>query len=263
MQPPRGWSGVRIVNWGHAAFAITMISLGVIGLAQGDFTPIWQPVWKALPAREALAYACALISLLAGAGILLKRSAAASSTVLLVWFAAWLVLMRLPLVVLRFGVNTWWATAQVAVFTASAWVVFAWLAAPRLSQTVRIAQLLFGLGLIPFGLAHFLYMENTAPLVPAWLPWHVAWGYVTGAAFIAAGIAMIFGVRGRLAAILATWQIAGFTVLVWVPIVLSGHAKPGDWNEFIASYALTACAWVLADSYGAAVPNEARQPAPL
>jgi len=242
---------MRIVSWGHGAFAITMISLGIIGLAQGGFTPIWEPVLKDFPARQALAYTCALIALFGGAGLLFRRSAAASSTVLFVWFAAWLVLMRLPLMVMRFGVNTWWSTGQVAVFTASAWVLYAWLAGTD-RFPVRIAQMLFGLGLIPFGLAHFLYMENTAPLVPAWLPWHVAWGYATGAAFIAAGLAMTLGVWGRLAAILVTWQIAGFTVLVWLPIVARGHAKPGDWSEFVASYALTACAWVLAESYAPA-----------
>jgi len=246
------------VRWGHAAFAVTMISLGIIGLAQGDYTPIWQPVLKTLPGRVPLAYACALISLFGGAGLLYRRSAPASASVLFAWFAAWLVLMRLPLMVTRFGVNTWWATGEVAVFTGAAWVVYAWThPGSRLGEKVRIAQALFGLGLIPFGLAHFLYMENTAPLVPAWLPWHVAFGYATGTTFIAAGLAMALGVWGRLAAVLVTWQIGLFTLLVWVPIVLSGHAKPGDWSEFVASYALTACAWVLADSYG-----RAPQPAP-
>jgi uncharacterized membrane protein len=242
---------MRILRWGQGAFAITMISLGVIGLAQGDFTPIWQPVVKEFPARLPLAYACAIVSLLCGAGLLVPRSAPAASRVLFAWFAAWLVLMRLPLLAMHFGVNTWWATAEVAAFTGAAWVVFATTnPTSRLSVKVRFAQMLFGLAMIPFGLAHFLYVENTAPLVPAWLPWHVAWGYATGAAFIAAGLAMTLAVWARLAAILVTWQIALFTILVWLPIVASGHARPGDWSEFIASYALTACAWVLAESYG-------------
>jgi uncharacterized membrane protein len=237
-------------------FALAMIGLGVLGLvARGDFAPVWQPVSKAVPAREVLAYATALVSLGCGVGLIWRRAAAAR--LLFVWFLLWLLLLRVPAMLRAFGVGTWWAAAQTSVMLGSAWVLYA-----RLSSAgdrryvgfivgkngVSAARALFGLGLIPFGVAHFLYLGATAPLVPRWLPAHVFWAYFTGATFIAAGVALISGVRARLAAALTALQIGLFTVLVWVPIVTKGPTA-FQWNEFVVSIVLTAAAWVVADSW--------------
>jgi len=248
---------IRIVSVSHAVFAATMIALGILGLIKRDFAALWQPVPKSVPGRELLIYLSALIPLMAGIGLLWDRAAAAAARLLLIYLLLWLLLLRVPRIFISPTVDMWWATCQIAVMTAATWILYAWFATDwdkhcigfAIGDTgVRIARTLYGLALIPFGLAHFIYLKVTADLVPGWLPAHVAWAYFTGYTFIAAGVAIVIGVCARLAALLTVLQIGLFTLVVWVPVVLVG-ATASQWAEFVVSWALTAAAWVVADSY--------------
>jgi len=238
-------------------FAATMIMVGGLGLIKGDFSPILSPVPEKVPARIALVYLCALILLVSGLGMLWKRTAAVASRLLLAFFLIWLLLLRLPNVLLAPNIETVWAVSKTAVMAASAWVLYIWFDATGSGwrfplatgdKGLRIARVLYGLALIPFGFAHFMYLERTASLVPPWLPAHLAWARFTGLAFIAAGVAALVGVYARLAVVLSAWEVGMFTLLVWVPIIAK-HPSAFDWVEFEVSCTLTAGAWVMAECY--------------
>ena len=255
--------GIRIASAGHAAFAAVMIGLGIQGLVKGDFTAVWAPVPGSAPGRQLLIYLCASVSLASGVGLLFRRTAALAARVLLALLVLWLLLWRVRALFLASLVEGTWSLGDTLVMAAGAWVLFAFFATDGDRQRlrfatgergVRIARVLYGLGLIPFGYAHFAYVKNTADLVPGWMPWHVGWAYFTGGAFLAAGLAIVLGVWARQAAALSALQMGLFGLLVWVPRAATGSLNAFQWGEFATTWALTAAGWVVADSYRALRP---------
>jgi uncharacterized membrane protein len=244
---------------GRAVFAVTLIAVGVAGLYFGEFVGVWDGVPKGTPARDELAVVCGLVSMAAGAGLLWQRTALTASRALWLILVLWALVFKGRFVLTQpLTEGTWQSLGENAVLVAAAWVLYATLAGEadlrRLGfatgeRGVRLARAIYALAMVAFGFSHFAYLELTAPLVPAWLPWHVGWAYFTGAAYLAAAVAMLCGAWARLAALLSTLQMGGFTLLIWLPMALSGPMTPFRRGEFILSWTLTAAGWVVVDSY--------------
>ena len=238
------YDAMRIANAGRAVFGVLLVALGALGFFAGDFAPIWKPVPKAVPARELLAYLCAFVCVGCGIGLLWHRAAVGAARVLAAVFLVWLLLFRLPPVFAApMTQDPWSGAGEMAVYLAGACVLCG-------GRGVRIGRIVYGLALIPFGVGHFTYASETASLVPGWLPAHALWAYLTGAAFIAAGVATLAGMWARLAVALSAVQMGVFTLLVWVPTVIAGP-NAFQWHEFVVSTALTAAAWAVAGSWSA------------
>jgi uncharacterized membrane protein len=241
-----------------AAFALTMIALGAWGLAGAHFAPIWQPVPRHWPAREALVWVAGLASVACGLALLWKRTAAPAAGVLAALLLIWMLATKAPAIVGAPAVAvTWESCGETAVLAAAAWTLFA-ASGPRRAPIVagesglRLARGLYALAMVAFGAAHLAYVKATAALVPGWLPDHVAWVWATGIAYIAAGLAILVGAWARLAASLSALQMGVFTLLVWAPLVARGHAGPDDLSEAALSWSLTAAGLVVAASCGGA-----------
>lgn len=266
---------MRIKSAGLAVFAVTIIFLGVLGFIKGDFNQVFQPVPRWLPAHTQLAYLSALICVVCGIGLFWRRAAGSAARLLLIYLLLLSLLFKARFILLQPMVEGSYQTCgENAVLVAAAWVLYAWFAPDSDKRYlgfasgergVRIARVLYALAMIAFGLSHFAYLNLTAPLVPAWLPWHVGWAYFTGFTYLAAGVAILFGVCARLAVVLSAAQMAGFTLLVWVPMAIAGSMSTFQWGELVVSWALTAAGWVVADSYRGtpmlAVGKRRREPA--
>jgi uncharacterized membrane protein len=249
--------GIRLLH--RSLFASGLIGVGLVGLWFGDFAGVMEEFPSWVPARTAIVCAAAALMLVGGIGLLFERTAAWASRILFFYLALWVLLLNAPIAVRAPPVfGNWSNMAEITVLLAGGWVLFAAFTAPPDganpsfavgARGTRLAQLLFGLTLPLLGLAHFVYLDLTAPLVPAWLPYHTGWAYLTGAAQIAAGVGVLFSIVPRLAATLEAAMLTAFTVLVWIPRILATPAEKGTWSEFTISWAISAAAWVVAASF--------------
>lgn len=251
--------GTTSIGLGHALLAAVMIGLGIRGIVVGDFASVWQQIpIEHLPAREFFVYGCAIVELATGFGLLLRRAIALSSAILFAYLLLWTVLLKLPAIAYAPQMEaTWLGFGEIAVIASGGWVVFATHASAGMrtqrifavgANGVRYARLLFAVSLPMIGLSHFIYAKETIAFIPAWLPWHLGWAYLTGAGSIAASFGVLFTVFPRLAATLEAAMLSVITLLVWLPGLV---ATPSDdsWTPFLMSAAIACGAWAVADSY--------------
>jgi uncharacterized membrane protein len=241
------------MDFGRRVYGLGVMALGLVCLAWGNFD-LGQPVPKLFPGRTALAYAAATFMVLAGAAVERRRTAAWGAAALTTYYAFIVVILMYGRLVLahyaEYGAYS--SAAEQLAIAAAGLIIYAGSAkidAARAARFTRLGQLTFGVCALLFGGAHFFYMNLTVPLVPKWLPpTQEFWAYATGVAHIAAGVAILTGVRARLAAILLTIMYASFTPLVHVPMLLADPSRYMNWTENALNLALTGVAWVVADS---------------
>lgn len=88
--------------------------------------------------------------------------------------------------------------------------------------TTKVARALFAVPFVLFGVSHFLNAQAMAGAVP--IPGGVFWIYFTGAALIAAGVAILIDKLGRLAALGLAAMLGVFVVTIHVPGLSSPDA---------------------------------------
>jgi uncharacterized membrane protein len=247
-----------VTGLGHLLFAAAFAGLGVLSLISGDFAMNWQPVPAWVPWREPLAYASGFVLFASGLGMLVKRTATLSALVLTINVLMWLVLLQAPKVMADpANEGVWLGFGETLVLVTGGWILFATLSMqadkPPLAFAasaggVRIAQTLFALSLPVIGLSHFMFVQATTDLVPAWLPDRKGFAYFTGAAHMGAGIGILVAILSRLAATLEAIMLSLFTLLIWVPRAAAAPTIRFEWTALCASTAITGAAWAVAHS---------------
>jgi len=200
-----------------------------------------------------------MVALGTGIGLLLRPALTLACRFLVAFLLLWLLLLKLPGLVLAPQVMVRWESfAETAATLAGGWSLFAayagaWerrhLGFAVGERGIRVARLLLIAALPMIGLSHFAYADLTASLVPKWLGFPVGWTYLTGAASVAAAAGMLFGIVPRLAASLEAAMLWIITLFVWIPRVATAPAAQENWAEFAISCAIATGAWLVADTY--------------
>jgi len=235
--------------------AIGLLGLGGLALVYRDFALDWQPVAPWVPGRAALACGSGVLMLACGLGLLFRGSALWAARVLFPYLLLWM-LLKVPALFVAPGIEAvWLGFGEVVMLMAGGWILWAVLEnvatgsvlAPIAgSHGLQRASVAFGLAVLPVGLSHLVYIPETIGFVPAWLPARTFWACLTGAGQIACGLGILFRVLPRVAAWCEAGMVSLFTLLVWLPMVVT---KPGDrlaWTGFFISWIIGSAAWVVA-----------------
>lgn len=238
---------------GRHIYGLGALVLGIPGLIQGDFAAMGLPVPAHIPGHTMLLYASAGLLVLAGLATHWPRTAAIGSLGIAAYFAAFLLALHLPRAAVAPTVQvSWEAVAETVVMALGgvlAWIGLRGAGEARAAAVLPLARPLFGLCLIVFGTSEFVYSEFTAAMVPAWLPpSQLFWAWFTGSAQIAAGLAILSGVRARLAAILLTMMYLIFALIVHLPRVIEDPSVPLRWAENGVNLVLAGAAWLLVET---------------
>jgi uncharacterized membrane protein len=102
----------------------------------------------------------------------------------------------------------------------------------RGNLAVTVARVIIGIGMIAYGVEHFLH-PGSAPgvplekLTPAWVPLPHLWAYLTGAIEVIAGVAILINRYTRDAAALAGLWIVLLTLFLYVPLLAMARGTAG------------------------------------
>lgn len=250
---------------GQIAFATALLALGVRSAISASFIPAWQPVAKSLPFLEVWAAIDGGVLSALAFMVLVDWHRRLAGYGLAVLLSAWIVILQMPVILASpEAVLTWLGVAEVGALAAAALIIGSGTDGTKGSdrgRTALLARIAFGFCAIVFGLSHFAYADFTAGMVPAFLPARLALAYFTGAAHIAAGLAIATGAMARLAARMLTVMTASFVVLIHVPAVIASGGSLAEVTFLFNACAICGAAWTVAGSLRTAQrPRSAADP---
>jgi uncharacterized membrane protein len=253
----------RILLLGPLFYAVPM---GVFsGDHFGDAKAISEMVPSYIPGKLFWAYFVGIALLAAALSIVLKKQARLAATLLSLMLFLFVVLITAPAIVATPGDRIAWSLGLRDLSFSAGALAFAgtqteeWKAKGR-SMLATIGRVVIAVAVLYYGVEQLVYpafvpgvpLEKTTPV---WIPGHIAWSYVAGVVFLAAGASLLVNRHTRWAATVVGVMVLVLVVFVYLPMWGASLGDIGNGlNYFADTLAFSGAALLLA----AAMPRETR-----
>ena len=101
-------------------------------------------------------------------------------------------------------------------------------------RLIAIGRWFFGIGLVAWGIQHLVagdFVTRVVPWWPARIPARSFWAYLIGALLVVAGLAIVFNIKARVAALaFAVFALLSFLAL-GLPLIISDTLLGGKWTS--------------------------------
>jgi hypothetical protein len=235
---------------GRHVFGVAVFAYGLVTLVWHDYHD-WDQLRSILNATDGPIFVCAAAAaqIFGGLAIQFRRTAKIGAVVIGVAYLAFAVLCVPRIIGAPQIYDRWGNVFEPFSVATGAALVYARLSSAWSSETLhRIGRILFGVCVASFMLEQAFYLDNTASLVPKWLPPSpMFWAVATTVAFGLAALSLLTNLMALLATRLLTLMIVILGLLVWIPILLSHPHSHGNWSETAETFAIAGATWILGD----------------
>lgn len=223
--------------------SVSLIAWAIIQFIMGDMVAGRPPAWpEGVPGKTAFAYLSAVVLIAAAVSILtnqkVKLIVTTAAVMILVWAAARNLIDVIPK--LDYG-GQLTMTGKALTFGSMLLMI-----GLNRRETYIGACVCIGLFFIAGGIQHFIFIDFVKTLVPRWIPGDEFWSYVAGVGLIAAGVALLTGIKRQLAALVASWTVFIWFLVLHLP---RGFGETQSFNEWIAIFEALAVSAILAIIY--------------
>jgi uncharacterized membrane protein len=215
-------SGVdKIVAVGPVLYAAPLAVFGAEHLSGAKFLATMVPSW--IPAHLFWTYLVGIALVCAAISIILMRYVTLSGSLLGLMFLLFVLILHLPRAIANPGDRIAWTIVLREIgFAGGAFALAGWLKLGRF--TIAVTSIFFGV-------EHFLHPHNVpgVPLervMPSWIPLSPVWCFLTGAALIVTGVALLLRKNDRMATAWTGSFITLLVVVVYAPMLAVASTPP-------------------------------------